>query len=91
MDRRAAKWGLGWQIDRSAGVPVYWHNGGTYGFSSYLAFQRDIRSGVVVLCSQAHVDDRRIESLGEALLKAVASAGHPAPPGPRTTTGIGHT
>lgn len=39
--------GMGWMWDEDTGV--YWHNGGTSRFNSYLAFDRKRQIGVVVL------------------------------------------
>lgn len=37
---------------RQDGTVTHWHNGGTYGFSSYAAFNRDLQSGFVVLSNR---------------------------------------
>jgi len=41
--------GLGWHIQDLKDRPMHWHNGATGGFSSYMAFAKDARVGVVVL------------------------------------------
>ena len=49
--------GLGWLIvapPRES--PVVWHNGGTWGFSSFAAFSPERRRGVVVLSMGGSVD-----------------------------------
>jgi CubicO group peptidase (beta-lactamase class C family) len=64
--------GLGWLIARPPGAagPVLWHNGGTSGFRSFVAFTRETRTAVVVLSNTA----RSVDRLGLGLLKALTSA-----------------
>lgn len=64
--------GLAWQITRRDGVTVYWHNGGTGGFRSFLAFSPDTGRGVVLLTNHT----RGPEAMGFALL----AGKRPAPP-----------
>lgn len=62
--------GLGWQILTRDGHEIVWHNGGTGGFRSFIAFERKSGTGVVVLSNaetQAGVDD-----IGQHLLNANA-------------------
>lgn len=41
---------LGWHINEmESGDEIYWHNGGSKGFSSFIAFNRATNEGVVVL------------------------------------------
>ena len=52
----------GWHIDKLHGVLILldnitWHNGGTGGFRSYIAFAPDRKRGVVVLANQASESD----------------------------------
>lgn len=50
----AEKIGLGWQIDESIEGPTfYWHNGETGGYRSFVAFDRDHHTAVVVLSNRA--------------------------------------
>lgn len=52
--------GLGWHILTRDGPEIVWHNGGTGGFRSFIAFERKTGMGVVVLSNaetQAGVDD----------------------------------
>lgn len=37
---------------RKDGTVTHWHNGATYGFSSFMAFNRDLQSGFVVLSNR---------------------------------------
>jgi len=46
---RVYSMGLGWHIEDVNGRGMHWHNGATGGFSSYMAFAKDARVGVVVL------------------------------------------
>ncbi|WOO39699.1 serine hydrolase [Rubellicoccus peritrichatus] len=41
--------GYAWQITRSDGTTVYWHNGQTGGYASFIGFNPSRRIGVVVL------------------------------------------
>jgi CubicO group peptidase (beta-lactamase class C family) len=64
--------GLGWLIAHPPGAagPVLWHNGGTGGFRSFVAFARETHTAVVVLSNTA----RSVDRLGLRLLKALTSA-----------------
>ncbi len=45
--------GLGWHIINDKDQPpVYWHNGGTYGFSTFAAFVKDKSKAVIVVINQ---------------------------------------
>jgi CubicO group peptidase (beta-lactamase class C family) len=51
---------LGWHITTTARGPIVWHNGGTGGYRTIMAFDPDARVGVVVLSdtsTPAGVDD----------------------------------
>ncbi len=60
---RASAWpgmdvGLGWHIDMQSGHPVVWHNGGTFGSSSFIAYDTSTSTGVVVLSNTGQsIDD----------------------------------
>ncbi len=59
---------LGWHILTRDGHEIVWHNGGTGGFRSFIAFEKKTSAGVVVLSNastRAGVDD-----LGQHLLNA---------------------
>ena len=50
--------GLGWVIRGGHGRELYWHNGGTGGYRSFLGFDLESRTGVVVLSNSSDsVDD----------------------------------
>ncbi|WP_037293329.1 serine hydrolase domain-containing protein [Saccharibacillus sacchari] len=70
---------------RQDGTVTHWHNGGTYGFTSYAAFNRDLQSGFVVLSNRGVSfvgqlkqmfglgelgTDQAAKLVGEALFKA---------------------
>nr|WP_294793361.1 serine hydrolase domain-containing protein [uncultured Mucilaginibacter sp.] len=57
--------GLGWHIIKVAGVEYIYHNGGTYGSSSFLAFNTEKKLGVIVLSNASESTD----ALGTELLK----------------------
>jgi CubicO group peptidase (beta-lactamase class C family) len=45
--------GLGWHIlNIKNRQPVYWHNGGTFGFSTFCAFAKDKSKAVIVVINQ---------------------------------------
>jgi CubicO group peptidase (beta-lactamase class C family) len=60
--------GLGWFVDDHGGTDVTWHNGGTGGFSSMVALDREGGRAVVVLADTATgvEDQARALLLGEA-------------------------
>jgi CubicO group peptidase (beta-lactamase class C family) len=62
--------GLAWQIDDINGTDIYFHDGGTGGFCSYLAFNKANRRAVVVL-SNSTAD---VNAIGAALAKTVLVA-----------------
>jgi CubicO group peptidase (beta-lactamase class C family) len=42
--------GLGWMVKTEKnGEKIYWHNGGTYGSTSFIGFHKEKKAGVVVL------------------------------------------
>ncbi len=49
--------GLGWHIIKIAGRPYFFHNGGTYGCSSYLVFNPQTKLAVVVLSNSGESVD----------------------------------
>jgi len=64
---------LGWQRqqDFQSGLEVYWHNGGTGGYVSFIAFNRTRQIGVVVLSNygDAMTGKFDVDKLGLDLLK----------------------
>jgi CubicO group peptidase (beta-lactamase class C family) len=62
--------GLAWQIEDIDGTDIYWHNGGTGGFCSYLAFNNENHRAVVVL-SNSTAD---LDPIGGALAESVLVA-----------------
>ncbi|WP_208427330.1 MULTISPECIES: serine hydrolase domain-containing protein [Salinibacter] len=71
-DRESTRVGLGWHQSTREGHAVLWHNGGTGGFRSLVALDRDTGHGVVVLVSTA-LSSRRVTETGMALLHALRS------------------
>ncbi|MBE2281236.1 MAG: beta-lactamase family protein [Ignavibacteriaceae bacterium] len=66
--------GLGWMIiKRKDGAKWYWHNGGTGGYTSFMAVDLEKKSGVVVLSnlSAYHPKSRSIDDLGFALMRSL--------------------
>jgi hypothetical protein len=57
--------GLAWHIILVDGVEYYFHNGGTYGSSSFLAFNTQKNLAVIVLSNAAESTD----AIGTGILK----------------------
>lgn len=57
--------GLAWHIILVEGVPYYFHNGGTYGSSSFLAFNKEKNLAVICLSNA----ETSTDNLGVELLK----------------------
>ena len=50
--------GLGWHVMWPDSAPVYWHNGGTGGYHSFIGFDPRRKVGVAVLSNSSHdIDD----------------------------------
>ena len=50
--------GLGWFIDKRNEPPIWWHNGGTAGYRTFVGFRPATKTGVVVLANTGlDVDD----------------------------------
>ena len=71
-DRESTRIGLGWHQSTRGGHAVLWHNGGTGGFRSLVALDRDTGHGVVVLVSIAR-SARTVRDAGMALLRTLQS------------------
>jgi serine-type D-Ala-D-Ala carboxypeptidase/endopeptidase len=64
--------GLGWQISKAnAPLTLYWHNGGTGGYRSFVGFDKQNQTAVVVLSNYggALAGDTSVDKIGMALLK----------------------
>lgn len=69
--------GLGWFMRDYDGRRVWWHNGGTGGFSTFVAFCRRPAVAVVVLCNTGPdglQDGRVIDKLGEKMIQQLIQA-----------------
>lgn len=75
--------GLGWFIDKTEDPPVYWHNGATGGYHSFVGFCSARKTGVVVLSNTA-LD---IDDIGLHLLDP-RRALTPPPPPPKVRTAV---
>ncbi len=71
-DRENTCIGLGWHQSARDGHEVLWHNGGTGGFRSFVALDRETGHGVVVLVSAA-LSSRTVLKTGRVLLRALRS------------------
>ena len=80
---------LAWHVFTANGRTIFWHNGGTGGYRTFMGFDPDARTGVVVLAnasSPAGPDD-----IGRHLLdpkSALLAAGSPALAQPKARTEI---
>jgi len=59
------KIGLGWHIIKVDGVEYYFHNGGTYGSNSFLAFNTEKNIAIVILSNC----DESVDPVGVGILK----------------------
>ncbi len=71
-ESRTLRIGLGWMIEQRGESMIVWHNGGTGGFRSFLAFNAAAKRGVVLLTNHT----TGLEDLGFALVVGQ----QPAPP-----------
>jgi serine-type D-Ala-D-Ala carboxypeptidase/endopeptidase len=58
--------GLAWIITKTPGSEIVWHNGGTYGYRSFVGFDPKSRAGVVVLSNT--FTDTGVDDIGMHLL-----------------------
>ncbi|MFN7997067.1 MAG: serine hydrolase [Bryobacteraceae bacterium] len=42
---------MAWHIFTKFGDDIFWHNGGTYGYRSFVGYQPEKKQGVVILCN----------------------------------------
>ena len=68
-----AKTALGWHVDWHDAGDVYWHNGGTGGYASFLAIRPATNEAVVVL--SASTEYEAVTALGIALINNQPLAG----------------
>ncbi|MBL7702265.1 MAG: beta-lactamase family protein [Ferruginibacter sp.] len=65
--------GKGWHIFNDNNQPLfYWHNGGTYGFSTFCAFTKDKSKAVVVVVNQFN-KNAIVDGLGVKIIKKLIS------------------
>lgn len=65
--------GYGWHIINSKNqTQVYWHNGGTYGFSTFCAFSKDKSKAVIVVLNQFNKNGA-CDGLGVNIFKKLIS------------------
>ncbi len=63
--------GLGWQISETVEeLTLYWHNGGTGGYVSFVGFDKEHQVGVVILSNygDAFAGDNSVDKMGMKLL-----------------------
>lgn len=81
--------GLAWHISTANGKTIVWHNGGTGGYRSFVAFDPAARTGVVVLANAGTLAGP--DDIGRHLLDSkspLLAAGSPALAQPRSRTAI---
>ncbi len=76
----SARWdiGLGWFMGHDPATRHWWHNGGTGGFATYLAYSRNPGVGIVVLSNQERVPGSpylTVDHLGDTLIRELVAAG----------------
>ncbi|PZT52155.1 serine hydrolase domain-containing protein [Paenibacillus silvae] len=60
---------LGWQEDTALDQAILWHNGGTFGFTSYLAINKEQGVGVVLLSNYCFGSAARVDEYLDAIYK----------------------
>jgi len=64
--------GRGWHIYKDKDLPLfYWHNGGTYGFSTFCAFTKDKSKAVIIVINQFN-KNAQADALGVKLIKRLS-------------------
>ena len=58
--------GWAWFTTKDRSAEVTWHNGGTGGYRAFLGFDREARTGIVVLADSANDVDAAIELVSPA-------------------------
>ena len=67
--------GLGWQITETMeGLNIFWHNGGTGGYVSFIGFDPEHRTGMVILSNygDAFAGDDSVDKMSFEILKLAA-------------------
>lgn len=73
--------GLGWHVIWPDSAPVYWHNGGTGGYHSFIGFDPRRKVGVVVLSNSTQsIDDVGFHALNPSFPLATVRAAVSLPP-----------
>jgi len=62
--------GLAWHMNLMGDELIYWHNGGTFGSSSYMAFSPDRKMAVIVLSNTAE----SVDNVGVSILNSILAA-----------------
>ena len=76
LDEGSGSVGLGWHIAKAGGADVIWHNGGTAGFRTFVAYLPDAKLGVVALTNvstEDGVDDIGMHLIAETPLVPVGT------------------
>jgi CubicO group peptidase (beta-lactamase class C family) len=62
----------GWHLLQNGQKHFYWHNGGTYGFSTFAAFERNTGNAVVVVINQFNANEAA-DKLGVQIMRKLMS------------------
>ncbi len=74
MQKHYSSWagdmGLAWHImNPHTGLTIHWHNGGTGGYSSYLAVSKDHQTGVILMINNSEAETGKLDALGLEAIK----------------------
>lgn len=62
----------GWHLIQEGEQKIYWHNGGTYGFSTFAAFERTTGNAVVVVINKFNANEAA-DALGVEVIRKLMS------------------
>jgi CubicO group peptidase (beta-lactamase class C family) len=57
----------GWHTFENLRYRTFWHNGGTYGFSTFCAFEPKTKSAVIIACNSFNVNSQ-VDKLGTDIM-----------------------
>lgn len=60
---------FGWGEDKLLDKGILWHNGGTAGFNSYLAFNKELRVGIVLLSNYSFFSNSLMDHYVAQIIK----------------------
>ncbi|MBU1380140.1 beta-lactamase family protein, partial [Myxococcota bacterium] len=51
VDGKFIESAMGWHVFKAGKLEIIWHDGGTYGFSSFIGFIPEIRTGIIIMAN----------------------------------------